>query len=114
VAPEAIEAPADDGVDPSAARVGQELIQRGAAVLGPADAAVDVLGRCPAPRGDVLAELRELILGFLIECADACVDGGLHAGTSAATVPAFRIWSATFSTRWADRSGMGLPAPHHP
>jgi hypothetical protein len=79
VAPEAIQSPAQDGVDVAALRVRLQGIQRRPALLCAADAVIDVLGDyLPPAGGGVAAELEELVFGLLIKGADTGVDGDSH------------------------------------
>ena len=112
VAPESIQPPAHEHVEPPPPGVRQQLVEGGAPILRPAHPFVQLLGGRPAPRLRVPPQLLELIFRLLIDGADPRVDGGLYALTSRSAVPALRIRSATFSTRWAERSGIGLPVPH--
>ena len=59
--------------------VGDELVERGPAILRAADALVDVLDGGPAAGRDVAPQLEQLVLGGLVVRADARVDGDLHA-----------------------------------
>src|SRR2546422_627325 len=58
-------------------------LERRPATLRAADAAVAVLRGGPVPRQNVATEFAELVLGFLIEGADAAVERGAHANLSA-------------------------------
>src|SRR5262249_11878137 len=78
IAPEPIETPAHDALHAMAPHIGDELVERGSAVLRAADAAVDVLDRGPAAGGDVAAQLQQLVLRVLVVPADARVEGDLH------------------------------------
>ena len=89
--PQAIQPPDDDRVHFPPSRIGDQTIEGGTAIRGPADAVVDELTAGPASGVDVAAQLGELILGLLVEGRDARVDGGLHDPPPASVVPAFRI-----------------------
>ena len=80
-APEPIEPPADQHIEPPPLGIGQELIERGAPVLRSAYAAIDVLDRRPAARLDVTAQLDQLVLAGLLRGGDAGVDGTAHVPT---------------------------------
>src|SRR5436190_12525409 len=68
--------------------IGDELIERGATVLRPADAAVDILhGRVPAAGRDVPPKFLQLVLRLLVDGRDPRVDRDLHASTSPSVVP---------------------------
>ena len=92
VAPEPIESPAHQHVEPAPLGIGQELIERRATILRPAHPAIDVLDRRPASGADVPPQLLQLVLRLLVDGAHPRVDGRLHASTSpAVAAPAFRI-----------------------
>ena len=54
---ETIEPPADQHIEPAALGIGQKLVERGATILRPADAVIDVLDRGPAAGLDVAPQL---------------------------------------------------------
>ena len=66
VAAETIESPTDDAVHAMATHVGDELVERWPSILRTRDALVDVLDGAPAARGDVAAQLEQLVLRRLI------------------------------------------------
>ena len=79
VAPQAVEPPADQHVDPSPSGIADQAVKRRPTVFGPADSVVDVLHRrIPAPRPHVPPQLGELVLGLLVERRDAGVDRRPH------------------------------------
>jgi hypothetical protein len=71
---EAIQPPADDGVDFVPACVERKLIEGRSAILRSTDAGVDVLGGTPSPSFDVTAQLEQLVLGGLFAGADSGVN----------------------------------------
>jgi len=66
-APEAVQSPAHQHVEPSPLRIPQQGIERRPAILRPADPGVDVFGGRPAARLTVAPEFRQLVLGRLLE-----------------------------------------------
>ena len=82
VAPEPVEAPADQDVDSAAPGIADQAVERRAPILRTGHPVVDVLdGGRPAPRVDVAPQLGQLVLGLLVEGRDAGVDGGTHQST---------------------------------
>ena len=63
---EPIELPAHHDIQPSALRVGHELVESRPAVLRTADAAVDVFSCLPVARLAVAVQLQQLVLAGLI------------------------------------------------
>ena len=80
-APQAVQAPHDDGIHRPALGVAQQAIKGGAAIRGPADAVVDVLDAGPASCLDEPPQLLQLVLRLLVERADPGVDRGPHHST---------------------------------
>jgi hypothetical protein len=91
VASEPIEAPADDDIEPATSSISDQLIEGGASILCPAHPAIHVLDGRPASGLHVPPDFSELVLRFLLQRADAGVDGGLHAATLLSALPAFKI-----------------------
>src|SRR5262245_9567348 len=109
---EPIQTPADDDIKPSTSSVRQHLIEGWSPILRAAHATIDILRGGPGARLHIAPQFLNLVLGLLIERRDARVNRGPHECAPASIAPALRIWSATLSTRCADRSGIALPAPH--
>ena len=81
-APEPIQPPHHQDIDPSAPGVLDQPVERGAPIPCTRDAVIDVLDRgWPAPGVDVPAQFGELVLGFLVEGRDASIERGPHAST---------------------------------
>jgi hypothetical protein len=91
IAPEPVETPAHEYIEPSASRVRQQLIEGRAPILCPAHPAINMFDSGPAASPDVPPKFLELVLWFLVERADPRVYGGLHDCASGVVVPAFRI-----------------------
>lgn len=70
IAPKSIQPPANQYIEPSPLRVSDQGVQRRPTILRAADAAVHVLGDCPASRLSVLPQFLELVFRFLVERAD--------------------------------------------
>jgi hypothetical protein len=110
---EPVQTPAHQHIEAPTLGVLQESIEGRPFVLRSTYTTVHELGPSPATSLNVTAKFLKLILWLLVECRDACIDGGPHERASVWFVPALRIWSAAFKMRCADFSGMGLPCPHH-
>jgi hypothetical protein len=82
---EPIESPTNHRVDSPPTRIGEQAIKSWPSVFRARYAFIDVLSRSPTPRRHVAPKLGELILGFLIERADARIDRGPHRETPSAT-----------------------------
>ena len=81
---ESVEAPTNHRVDSTPTRIREQAIKSWPSVFRAGDAFIDVLGGGPTPRCNVSPKLGQLILGLLVERADARVNGGSHC------VPPFR------------------------
>jgi hypothetical protein len=73
---EPIEPPADQHIELPSSSCTQQLVEGGPTILGTADTAIDVLPGGPVTRCGVPTKLGELVLWFLIDGANASVDGG--------------------------------------
>jgi hypothetical protein len=87
IAAQSIKSPHDNNIQPPPPCIGQQLVEGRSMVFRPADATVDVLHGCPTARGDVPTNLRELVLGLLIECADPGIDSGAHGDSPVSVGP---------------------------
>ena len=66
-APQAVQAPHDDGVHLPLPGIRHESVQGGTAVLRARDAVIDILDALPPSRREVAPQFVELVLRFLVE-----------------------------------------------
>jgi hypothetical protein len=78
IAAEPFQSPAHQHIEPTTPSVSDQLIQSRSAILGSADASVDILLSRPAPSLDISPEFLKLVLGLLIERTDARVYSRSH------------------------------------
>ena len=84
VAPDSIESPAHNDLDPRAASIKKKPVKTRPAILRPAHLVGVFRMDSPAPRLAVATELEELVFAGLgaVGGADAGVDSGLHGNTA--------------------------------
>ncbi len=73
-APQPVQPPHDDGVHLPPPGVCHEAVEGGTAVLGSADALIHVLDGYPVTGRNIAPEFGELVLRFLIEGRDPCIE----------------------------------------
>jgi hypothetical protein len=78
VSTKAVQPPHQDYIEASALGVSQHGVEGWSALLGPADAVIDMFDSGPAPRSGIPPQLGELILTGLIGGGHAGVDCGSH------------------------------------
>lgn len=85
--------PDDEDIAAPALGVTDQPVQGGPAVLGTGDPPIDVLrGRRPTPGRDIPPQLRDLVLGLLVDGRDASVDRGAHSSGHQSTPASLNEW----------------------
>jgi hypothetical protein len=79
IAAEAVQTPADKNIKASPFGISEKLVESGASILRATDATIYIFPALrPSTSLDVTSEFLKLVLGFLLDRRDACINGGLH------------------------------------